>query len=149
MAITELTVERLFLTGPDGERRVSITTRPEGNTEFILFDGKGSARLTLGVAKDGASAISIKSIKDQKSVLVFDDGKNGPNIALCDSEGNSRLNLSVAPNNTPQLFFSDHERKLKMALSVTNEGLPSLSMIGHERVARIDLGFLKRDTPAL
>jgi hypothetical protein len=129
--------ERYELRTPDGKLAASLGTGAQKQTLLSFFDQQGTARLALGITKDGKPGVFLTGANGLPRLsLVAGPGRDDPAIALCDDQGTPAVTLSLVKGVGPTLTIGRTGRK-SIALNVSKEGSSSIAFYDDAGKSRI------------
>lgn len=94
--------------------------------QFLLRDGSGKLRGSMGVLSDGAVGLN-----------------------LSDPNGRTRVTLDLASNGTPGVDLYDQNGKERATVALGDAGDPGVGLYGPDGHLRTALDVPKKDTPGL
>jgi hypothetical protein len=111
---------------------------------FVLRDGDGQIRATLGMNKKGAAQLSLQDAagRDRVRLSVLDDGSSG--VAFVDSAGASRIVMGLLPDQTSTIVLADHAGKTRTVLGLSPNGASTLVFADAGGITRAGLGVDQR-----
>lgn len=107
---------------------------------FILRDGAGQVRATLGMTEEGAAQFVLhdQAGHPRARFSVLSDGS--PGLALVDSDGQPRAALGLLSDETITLVFADREGRSRTVLGLTAREASSLVFADRTGATRAGLG---------
>lgn len=149
--IGELHVRSITLEAPDGTTRATLAVLPDHTLGLVMLDAKGTPRVSLGVApdgapalklvgsdkgyaalavgNDGASVLGLRSAKGKSELAALPDGTLG--LTLNDASGNPRATLAAKESGVTAALL-DHGGNGGVLLAAPAKGTPALELRGHD-----------------
>lgn len=131
---------RLSIFDKQEKELVMLGVAPEGGTILYLTGPPGERAVTVGV--DGEGTPRVELVGDEKggaSLLYHPKFESG--LFLRDKEGRSRLTTSLASSGSPQLFFNDADDKMRVGMGGSPDGGHSLMFLDPDGNQRLFLGL--------
>ena len=111
---------------------------------FLLRDGEGQIRATLGMNKKGAAQLALQDAdgRDRLRFSVLADGSSG--AAFVDSAGASRIVMGLLPDETSTIVLADHAGKTRTVLGLSKNGASTIVFADAGGVTRAGMGVDQR-----
>jgi hypothetical protein len=109
------------------------TPAPVANTleaeRFVLRDGAGNVRATLGLRPDGSAALALADDTQQDRAVLSVTAPGQASVDLSDRAGHLRAGLGVRADGTAQLALLDQTDRPRVELKAYGDGRPSLALL--------------------
>jgi hypothetical protein len=86
-----LSTHELEITGSDGRRKILLSTTTGGYPGIWFFDGKGKARMNLGLYEDGNAFVVLNDENELATQIFRTVGTNNAPVLVFKSHGQDRM----------------------------------------------------------
>lgn len=110
----DIRARRFTLVNEEGKRSAALLVGPDGSPNLIFYDKAQQRRVTLGVSV--GATVPLLAFFDQTGLVrgMLSMVRNTPLLALADSQGRQRLDLSVQPNGQSAVRLFDQAGVLRL-----------------------------------